>query len=173
MMVEWAESPLSRSHDRAAFDCGDTDLNGYLRRFARQNHESGGSKCFVAASSAAPALILGYYTLSPASIVYARTPAIVSRGLGRYDVPVFKLGRLAVDSKFQGRGLGGVLLLRAAARCIRVAQEVGGVALLIDAKDERAATWYASYGAVALVDMPTSMILPFGTVASALAEAKS
>jgi GNAT superfamily N-acetyltransferase len=61
------------------------------------------------------------------------------RELGRSDVPVFRFGRPAVDQTVQGRGLGGSLLLRAAARCIRVAQEVGGVALLIDAKNDRAA----------------------------------
>ena len=80
--------------------------------------------------------------LSPASLDYARTPAPVKKRLARYDVPVFRLGRLAVDHTIQGPGLGGILLLRAAERCIRVAREVGGVALLIDAKSDRAAQWY-------------------------------
>ena len=66
------------------------------------------------------------------------------KALARYDVPVFRLGRLAVDRTVQGRGLGGALLLSAADCCIRVAQDVGGVALLIDAKNERAARWYWS-----------------------------
>ena len=138
----WDEAPISKRHDRASFDCGDADLNLYLQKFARQNHESGGAKCFVAVLAAAPTRVLGFYTLSPASIDYARTPALAKKGLARYDVPVFRLGRLAVDRTVQGRELGGVLLLRAADRCIRVAQDVGGVALLIDAKNERAARWY-------------------------------
>src|SRR5471030_2961756 len=152
----WSEAPIGKGHDRAAFDCGDADLNLYPQKFARQNHESGGAKCFVAAPSEAPARVLGFYTLSPASLDYARTPALAKKGLARYDVPVFRLGRLAVDKTLQGRGLGGALLLRAAQRCLRAADEVGGVALLIDAKTARAATWYRSFGALALEDAPLS-----------------
>jgi GNAT superfamily N-acetyltransferase len=114
-----------------------------LQRYARQNHDSGGTKCFVAVPANTPARVLGFYTLSPGSLEYSRTPALATRGLGRYDVPVFWLGRLAIDRTVQCRGLGGALLLRAAARCIRVANEVGGVGLFIDAKNERAAHWYA------------------------------
>jgi GNAT superfamily N-acetyltransferase len=164
----WEEVPLSKHHDRAIFDCGDADLNLYLQRYARQNHESGGAKCFVAVPSDAPARILGFYTLSPASIEYIRTPALAKKGLARYDVPVFRLGRLAVDRSVQGHGLGGALLLRAADRCMRVANEVGGVGVLIDAKNDRAAQWYAGYGAVALLDAPLSLVLPFAVAADAL-----
>jgi GNAT superfamily N-acetyltransferase len=164
----WEESALARSHDRRAFDCGTDELNLYLQRYARQNHESGGAKCFVATPSGQPERILGFYTLSPASIEYNRTPAVVKKGLARYDVPVFRLGRLAVDRTVQGRGLGAALLLRAAARCIRVANEVGGVALLIDAKDERAARWYAAYDALPLLDAPLSLVLPLAVAADAI-----
>jgi GNAT superfamily N-acetyltransferase len=164
----WDEAPIAKPHDRAAFDCGDPDLNLYLQKFARQNHESGGAKCFIAAPSDAPARILGFYTLSPSSIESSRTPALAKKGLARYDVPVFRLGRLAVDRTVQGRGLGGALLLRAANRCIRVAQDVGGVALLIDAKNDRAARWYESYGALRMDDAPLSLVLPLATAADAL-----
>ncbi len=164
----WDDGPISRSHDRSAFDCGDADLNGYLRRFARQNHDSGGAKCFVATPVDEPTRVLGFYTLSPGSLAYARTPAVAAKGLGRYEVPVFRLGRLAVDKTRQGQGLGGALLLRAATRCIRVAREVGGVALLIDAKSERAALWYRSYGAVPLDDAPLSLVLPLAVAADAI-----
>jgi GNAT superfamily N-acetyltransferase len=166
--VAWEEAPLAKRHDRAAFDCGDPELNLYLQRFARQNHESGGAKCFVAAPSSAPTRILGFYTLSPASLAYSRTPAVAKKGLARYDVPVFRLGRLAVDRTVQGRGLGGALLLCAADRCIRVAHDVGGVALLIDAKNDRAANWYESYGALRLEDAPLSLVLPLAVAADAL-----
>jgi GNAT superfamily N-acetyltransferase len=142
----WEEAPIGKRHDRDAFDCGDPDLNLYLRRYARQNHESGGAKCFVA----------------------ARSPALARKGLGRHEVPVFRVGRLAVDRSAQGRGLGGALLLRAADRCIRVARDVGGVALLIDAKSDRAARWYASYGALSLEDAPLSLVLPLAVAADAL-----
>ena len=167
----WEEVPLGRQHDRTAFDCRDADLNIYLRRYARQNHDSGGAKCFVASPAAEPTRILGFYTLSPASIDYTRTPAVAKKGLARYEVPVFRLGRLAVDRSVQGRGLGGALLLRAAKRCILVAQEAGGVALLIDAKNDEVARWYAGYGAVPLLDAPLSLVLPFATILDALGRA--
>jgi GNAT superfamily N-acetyltransferase len=169
--LEWAEAPITKQHDRAGFDCGDADLNRYVRKFARQNHESGGAKCFVAVPAGMPARIPGFYTLSPASLEYARTPALAKKGLARYEVPIFRLGRLAVDSTVQGRGLGGALLLRAAERCSRVAQDVGGVALLIDAKNDRAAAWYESYGALRLEDAPLSLVLPLAAAAAALGRA--
>jgi GNAT superfamily N-acetyltransferase len=166
--IAWGEAPIGKQHDRASFDCGDPDLNLYLQKFARQNHESGGAKCFIAAPSDEPARILGFYTLSPVSIEYSRTPAIAKKGLARDDVPVFRLGRLAIDKTMQARGLGGALLLRAADRCIRVAQDVGGVALIIDAKTDRAARWHESYGALRMNDAPLSLVLPLATAAEAL-----
>ena len=66
------------------------------------------------------------------------------------------------------QGLGGQLLLAAGRRCLLAAAEVGGVALLIEAKDERAAKWYASYGAVPLRDAPLTLLLPLATVKAAL-----
>lgn len=168
MTQVWQEKPLDRTHNRKAFDCGEPALDDYLRKYARQNHESGGAKSFVAIEGKAPTTILGYYTLSPASIDYTRTPAVVRRGLGRYEVPVYRLGRLAVARSVQGRGLGGGLLLAAGRRCLAVAAEVGGVALLIDAKSERAADWYVAYGAVRLDDAPLTLVLPLATVAAAL-----
>ena len=166
--LTWEEAPIGKKHNRAAFDCGDADLNLYLQRFARQNHESGGAKCFVAVPVEDTTQALGFYTLSPASLEYARTPALAKRGLARYDVPVFRLGRLAVDKTVQGRSLGGALLLRAADRCIRVARDVGGVALLIDAKSDRAARWYESYGALRMDDAPLSLVLPLAIAADAI-----
>jgi GNAT superfamily N-acetyltransferase len=139
-----------------------------LQRYARQNHTSGGAKCFVAVESGAPEQILGFYTLSPASLLYARTPETLRRGLGRYDVPVFRLGRLAVDVAAQGQGLGGQLLMAAGARALLVSHQVGGVALLIDAKDERAAQWYRKFGAHSLPDAELSLLIPLKTIAAAL-----
>lgn len=167
-LAVWREEPIAKRHNREAFDCGDEALNHFLKRYARQNHESGGAKTFVAVPVADEARVLGYYSLSPASIAYARAPESIQRGVGRYDVPVFRLGRLAVDRTVQGQGLGGQLLLAAGRRCLRVAAEVGGVALLIDAKDDRAASWYERYGAVRLLDTPLTLVLPLKTIARAL-----
>jgi hypothetical protein len=73
-----------------------------------------------------------------------------------------------VDSTVQGKGLEGQLILAAGRRCMLAAAEVGGVAMLIDAKNDRAAEWYSSYGAVPLADAPLTLLLPLVTVRSAL-----
>jgi GNAT superfamily N-acetyltransferase len=168
----WREEAISRRHDRKNFDCGSAELNEYLRRYARQNHESGGAKTFVAVLPNEAARILGYYTISPGAIEFAKVPATVTRRLGRYEVPVFRLGRLAVDRSAQGSGLGGELLLATGRRALSVAVEVGGVALAIDAKDERAAAWYERFGALRLLDDPLKLVLPLKTIADALALAQ-
>jgi GNAT superfamily N-acetyltransferase len=168
-VVEWREAPISRHHDRKAFDCGSADLNEYLERYARQNHESGGAKTFVAVSASEPTSVLGYYSISPGAIEFTRVPVRITRTLGRYEVPVFRLARLAVSAPLQGRGLGGDLLLAAGVRALSVAAEVGGVALAIDAKDERAAVWYERFGAFRLLDDPLTLVLPLRTIADAVA----
>jgi GNAT superfamily N-acetyltransferase len=161
---DWREEPIGKHHNRDSFDCGDNDLNDFLRRYARQSHERGASKTFLAISKEDEKTILGFYSLSPASIEFTRVPAAIRKGLGRYEVPVFRLGRLAISTAFQGQGLGGQLLVAAGKRCLRAASEVGGVALLIDAKNEDVAQWYAKYGAKPLSDAPLSLILPLETL---------
>jgi len=163
----WIAASIDKSHDRRPFDCGEAGLNDYLVKFARQNHGSGGAKTFVAVDPGSPKRVLGFYSLSPCSIDYARVPPAVTRGLGCYEVPAFRLGRLAVDRSCQGSGLGGQLLIAAGHRCIAAAELVGGVALVIDAKSERTATWYASFGAVPLADTALTLILPLVTLAAA------
>ena len=133
-LPDWHEEPIGKKHDRDSFDCGEPALNEFLRRHARQSHDKGAAKTFLAVSDADYKTILGFYSLSPASIEYARAPEIARKGLARHDVPAFRLGRLAVNLTVQGQGLGGQLLLAAGRRCILAAAEVGGVALVIDAK---------------------------------------
>jgi GNAT superfamily N-acetyltransferase len=167
-LPDWREEPISRSHDRAQFDCGEPALNDFLRKHARQNHDRGAAKTFVAVSISDGRNILGFYSLCPASLEFSRTPDEVRKGLARHDVPVFRLGRLAVSRTVQGKGLGGQLILAAGRRCVLAATEIGGMAMLIDAKSERAAKWYASYGAIPLADAPLSLLLPLATVQAAL-----
>jgi GNAT superfamily N-acetyltransferase len=167
-LPDWHEEPIAKKHDRASFDCGEPTLNDFLRRHARQSHDKGAAKTFLAISKSDGKTILGLYSLCPASLEYARVPEIVPKGLARHEVPVFRLGRLAVNRPFQGQGLGGQLILAAGRRCVLAATEVGGVALLIGAKNERAANWYSSYGAIPLADTPLSLLLPLATVQAAL-----
>ena len=151
----WHEEPIAKRHDRDVFDCGEAPLNEFLRLHARKSHEMGGAKTFLAIDNADNKTILGFYSLSPASIKYSRTPEIVRRRLAR-----------------QGRGLGGQLLLAAGRRCLLAAEQVGGVALVIDAKNDRVAKLYASFGAVPLLDAPLTLMLPLATIQTALERAK-
>lgn len=167
-LPKWHEEPVAKHHDRASFDCGVAALNEYIRRFARQNHARGSSKTFVAVPDASPSRLLGYYTIGPSALDFDIVPEVITHGLGRYEVPVFRLGRLAVNLDCRGQGLGTMLLLSAGERAISVAEVAGGVALAIDAKDEKAALWYRGAGAVPLLDDPLRLILPFTTIAAAL-----
>ncbi len=166
--MTWHLEPIAKSHDRESFDCGEEALNEFLRKHARKSHELGGAKTFLAIDDAINKNIIGFYSLSPASLDYARTPEVLRRGSGRYQVPGFRLARLAVDIRFQGQGIGGQLLLSAGKRCLLAAAEVGGVLLVIDAKIETAAAWYGSYGAVPSLDAPLTLLLPLTTVEAAL-----
>lgn len=168
MPPAWHEEAIARSHNRNGFDCGDAELNLFLQRFARQSHEQGAAKTFCAIADETSDRILGFYSLAPAAIEHDAVPASMTKGLARHNVPGFLLARLAVDKSVAGRGLGGQLLLAAALRCIRVTEEVGGVLMIIDAKNATAANWYALYGAEPLADRPLTLVAPLATFAAAL-----
>ncbi len=163
----WHEEAITRKHNRGAFDCGDAELNDFLLRYARQSHDQGAAKTFLAVDDGTNA-ILGFYSLAPASIAYNRAPEIIRRGLARHEVPGFRLARIAIDRAQQGQGLGGQLLLAAGRRCLMAAAAVGGIILIIDAKNDRAAAWYASYGAVPLPDAERTLVLPLAAIGNLL-----
>jgi hypothetical protein len=168
----WHEEPILRRHDRKSFDCGDPSLNHFLQRYARQSHESGAAKTFLAIDSADRKTILGFYSVAPGALAHADTPEAVRRGLARHDVPGFRLARIATSLRFQGHGLVGQLLASVARRCLRAAAEVGGVVLIIDAKNDRAAGWYTSYGAVPLSNAPLTLVMSLATFAADLKAAE-
>jgi GNAT superfamily N-acetyltransferase len=87
-------------------------------------------------------------------------------------VPGFRLARIATDLRRQGQGIGGQLLAAAARRCLRASAEVGGVVLIIDAKNDRAARWYASYGSVPLIGNPLTLVMSLASFAAALKAAE-
>lgn len=171
-VIEWREEAIARHHDRSGFDCGSAELNDYFRKYARQNHESGGAKSFVAVSPDERTRVLGFYSISPGAVEFARVPARLTKKLGRYEVPVFRLGRLGISRSLQGQGRGAELLLAAGVRALSVASQIGGVALAIDAKDEHAAEWYERFGAARLLDDPLKLILPLAIIADAVAAAE-
>ena len=170
MVPVWHEEAITRKHDRSAFDCGAAALNDFLVRTARRSHNQGGAKTFLAIETSTE-VILGFYSVAPASLVYDRVPAVARRGRGHHDVPGFRLARLAIERTRQGQGLGGQLLLTAGRRCLMAAAAVGGVVLVIDAKNDRAAAGYTSYGALPLLDADNTLVSSLSTIKSLLNEA--
>ena len=164
----WKEEAIAKSHDRQSFDCGDAALNDFFRRYARQSHEQNASKTFCAIDISTPNRVLGFYTVAPSAVAHETVPPSMTRGLAQHEVSGFKLARIATDITVAGRGLGGQILAAAALRCLRIASEAGGVLLIIDAKGERAAQWYASYGAEPLRDRPLTLVMPLATFAADL-----
>lgn len=158
----WREEPIGKSHDRKGFDCGQDELNTFIAQYARQAHEGGSAKTYCAIDVADGETIFGFYTISPGQVEMHQVPfAARPSGGGRHAFSGFRLARLAVAKAYQRQQLGGHLLARAIGRCKKVSTEVGGTALLIDAKDEKGAAWYSLYGAVALDHRPLSLVITY------------
>ncbi|MCL2659276.1 MAG: GNAT family N-acetyltransferase [Acidobacteriaceae bacterium] len=148
-------------HDRSRFDSGSGPLNRYLCEQAAQDVRRRVTACFVALADGNR--IVGYYTLASASLLLADLPVSMAKKLPRYPtVPAVRMGRLAVDQAFQGRGLGGALLADALDRSAR--SEIAAYALMVDAKDDAAASFYQHHGFIALPDSALTLFLPLATV---------
>lgn len=148
-------------HDRSTFSSGTQALDRYLREQATQDIRRRVAACFVALTS--EQRIVGYYTLATASVPLSDLPAGISRKLPRYPaVPAIRLGRLAVDQAFKGQGLGSALLANALRRA--ASSEIVAFAMIVDAKDDEAASFYRHHGFVALPDSPLMLFLPLSAV---------
>ncbi len=152
----------AQRHDRSSFDCGVPPLNDYLHRLAAQHQKKGISTVRVLVDSDAPPTILGYYSLSAAHVAHAALPAETRKTLPPYPVPCFRLGRLVVDLRFRGQGLGQVLVGLAVQRCLQARQHVAAFAMLVDAKDTAAQNFYLHYGFTPCADKPMTLYLPLG-----------
>jgi len=153
----------SKIHDCAAFDCGTPVLNDYLARYATQHRRRGISQIYVLVDSGAPSAILGYYTLSAAQIETVELIEADRKKLPRFPVPCFRMGRLAVDLRQKSKGLGKMLLGLAVDRCLHAREEVAAFALVVDAKDESAKSFYKHYGFIVCTDHPITLYLPLGS----------
>jgi ribosomal protein S18 acetylase RimI-like enzyme len=151
--------PLTGSHDRQSFDCGRHELNDWLRQVARQHQEKGLSRTYVATLENVPDSICGYYALTLTELDNSNLPEAWRKKMPR-RIPGVKLGRLAVDKKFQGKGLGDLLLVDALTRAQRIYREAGGIGLFVDAIDEQAASYYRRFGFESVPDNPLMMFFP-------------
>lgn len=150
---------LTGSHDRQGFDCGRSQLNDWLRQVARQHQDKGLSKTFVATLEQEPERICGYYALTLAELESRHLPAVWRKKLPQ-RIPGVRLGRLAVDIKYQGGGLGELLLVDVLMRARRIYHEAGGIGLFVDAMDDRAANFYRHFGFESTPEQPLLLYLP-------------
>jgi ribosomal protein S18 acetylase RimI-like enzyme len=157
--------PLSGAHERGAFRCGEEALDRYFQTQATQDIRRRVANCFVAVEIVTDQ-VAAYYTMSAASIPFVDLPPEESKRLPRYPtLPAVRIGRLAVDERFQGRGLGEALLMNAVERTLRA--DAAALTLLVEAKNERAAAFYRRYGFRALQDHPRTLFLPLATARKA------
>jgi ribosomal protein S18 acetylase RimI-like enzyme len=159
--------PLGPSHNRSDFDCGVKELNNFLKKYSFQNQKNYISKTFVAIgdgqlSAEGKKTVLGFYTLSTGQINFDELPEGIKHP--RYPVSIARLARLAVDIKQQEQGLGGFLLHDALQKIKMVSQVLGIFAIVVDAKDTQAKSFYERYGFVSLQESDLTLCLPMKVI---------
>jgi len=153
--------PLNERHDRAAFTCGEEALDRYLRTQATQDIRRRVASCVVVIE-VATGRFAAYYTIAAASIPTPQLPAEMIKRLPRYPtLAAVRIGRLAVDLEFRGRGLGAAMLADAGRRTLQSPPAV--FALLVDAKNDEAVAFYRRYGFQPLASQPRTLFLPMAT----------
>ncbi len=159
-------APLGKKHDRTAFSCGDHTLDTYFKKRASQEAKKNIAATFVLVDNQTNAVI-GYYTLSATSILLADLPVETAKKLPKYPhVPATLLGRLAIDSGYQGRGYGEFLLIDALRRVLQATTEVASFAVVVDTINERARSFYERYKFCAFPDQKLRLFLPVKTIAN-------
>ena len=150
-------------YDRSLFDCGSEPLNRYFREQLTQDIRRRVSACFVALDKNEH--VAGYYTLASASVFLKDLPIDIIKKLPRYPtVPAVRMGRLAVDKKFRGQGLGSAILADALDRSLR--SEIASFALIVDAKNEAAVNFYKKHSFIPFPDSSMTLFLPISTIAA-------
>jgi GNAT superfamily N-acetyltransferase len=157
----------------AGFRCGKHPLDDFFARDALNNDRSGICRAYVLRRREADAAnlptVLGFYTLSMASVTADSLSPVVREKLPRYPLPVALIGRLAVDQRAQGLRLGEVILMDALKRVLDAADLVGCMGVIVDAKDEGAERFYAKYDfeTISAESWPRRMFLPSSTLRAA------
>ncbi len=160
----WNFEPISKEHQRKNFDCGYPSLNQYLKKYARQNHQKGIAKTFVATRPDLPLKVDGYYTISSSIIEFASFPESYQKRIPKYPIPAALIGRLAVDNSAKGQGLGTELLVDALLRIIKVSQDIGVFAVRVDAINNSAKEFYLKHEFIPFQEQPLSLFLPLETI---------
>jgi GNAT superfamily N-acetyltransferase len=153
-------------HSRAAFSCGHASLDRYIREQASQVVKRGLASVFVVAAKSDRKTVLAYYTLFSRELKLEQLPPEIAKKAGKYGyVGVTLLGRLAVDERCKGTGLGSLTLMNALHRSLAAAKDVASWAVFVDAIDSKAAAFYRKYGFLELPDDKLKLFLPMRTIA--------
>ena len=164
--TDWAIEPLRNDHDRSGFSCGNVSLDRYLKEQAGQDLRRACATCFILAPQRGKTSILGYYTLSSYGIDVGELPAEVARKLPRYPlIRATLLGRLAVDLRYQGQGIGEFLLMDALHRALAQSAEIAAAAVVVNAIDAGAAKFYKHFGFVTFPTIDGRLFLPMKAIA--------
>lgn len=156
--------PLTPEHDCSGFACGEAALDEWLVRRAWRSQRAGSARTYVACAGVR---VVGYYALAAGSVARALAPGRVRRGMPD-PVPVMLLARLAVDRRWQGRGLGASLLRDAAARTVQAAEIAGIRALLVHAISEEASRFYRYFGFREATREPLALMVTLADLRAAL-----
>jgi predicted GNAT family N-acyltransferase len=157
--------PLGKQHDRSKFSCGVEALDRYLHEQAGQDARKRVVAPFVLCEGTSNQVV-GYYTLSALSLDIGKWPEAVAKKLPKYPlVPATLLGRLAVDTQVRGSGAGEHLLMDAVHRALEATQKVASVAVVVDAKNAAAESFYRRYGFVSFADQQHRLFLPMAVIA--------
>lgn len=148
--------PLKAGDIVSEFDCGNETLDRWLRGWARHNEARGASRTFVTVTHDTQH-VAGFYCLAASSLVRMDAPGALSRNMPD-PIPVVLIGRLAVDRRHAGRGLGASLLAHAVRQSIRVAETIGMRAVIVHAKDDRAVAFYRRFGFTPFPDGGTRVL---------------
>ena len=161
-------SGLGPAHERGDFDCGEPALNSFLQKLARQQAKRDFNRTYVVCASG-ETRIRGYYAIRSGSMAFDNWPPGLQ--LPRYPVPVARIGRLAVDLREQGNGVGAALLQHAMHLAASLAQQIGVHAVVVDAKHEAAAAFYARYGFQRFPEQKLCLFLSTAVIRQALVAA--
>lgn len=136
--------PIEATDNTTDFDSGEESLDRYLADRALTNHLADLGRCYVCIDTDTEK-VLGYYTLSAVAVEHADLPGKVRRNAPN-PVPAVLMGRLAIDTKVQGSGLGRFLVRDAILSTLAAADRIGVRILLVHALHEQAATFYEKRG---------------------------
>ena len=152
-------------HDRKNFDCGVETLNNYLLQYASQDQKRSLSRVYVLVT--ADNRIIGYYSICAHSVLRDNLPQELKVG-GYDDIPFLLLGRLAVDTEYQGKGYGDTLIFDALNKTAEYAEHIGIFGMIVDAKSSKASSFYEGFGFKKLISNPKKLVLPMTTIAKLL-----